>query len=173
MVFIHPDCIHFAVLSQYLDYCPHQVETLLDTIDGVSPVHSHFYLLASDLYRIQGKHAQFYRASLRYLGCTEVSELAKEEQVSIWMLRFVFELIFGFVLGQARILLILGCPPGGQHLQLWRALGTQGISFISIILSRREHFIIVSCQVLQSLKGSENEWLIDLLQTFNCGDMAK
>ena len=29
--------------------------------DGVSPVHSHFYLLSSDLYRIEGKHADFYR----------------------------------------------------------------------------------------------------------------
>lgn len=78
-----------------------QVENLLDTYDGVSPVHSHFYLLASDLHKIQGKHALFYRASLRskpfylspnyllryilhtitrYLGCTEVGSLAKEEQ---------------------------------------------------------------------------------------------
>ena len=44
---------------------PPQVENLLDTYDGVSPVHSHFYLLASDLHKIQGKHALFYRASLR------------------------------------------------------------------------------------------------------------
>merc|ERR1712037_954834 len=57
-----------------------EVENLLDTYDGVSPVHSHFYLLASDLHKIQGKHALFYRASLRYLGCTEVGSLAKEEQ---------------------------------------------------------------------------------------------
>ena len=70
------------------------MENLLDTCDGVSPVHSHFYLLASDLHKIQGKHALFYRASLRliyffhlysylqsrYLGCTEVGSLAKEEQ---------------------------------------------------------------------------------------------
>merc|ERR1719397_2385784 len=43
-----------------------EVENLLDTCDGVSPVHSHFYLLASasDLHKIQGKHALFYRASL-------------------------------------------------------------------------------------------------------------
>jgi hypothetical protein len=30
-----------------------EVESLLDHYDGVSPVHSHFYLLASDLYRLQ------------------------------------------------------------------------------------------------------------------------
>ena len=29
------------------------MENLLDTYDGVSPVHSHFYLLASDLHKIQ------------------------------------------------------------------------------------------------------------------------
>ena len=38
-----------------------EVEKMLDAIDGVSPVHSHFYLLSSDLYKIDGKHAEFYR----------------------------------------------------------------------------------------------------------------
>merc|ERR1711963_655974 len=59
-----------------------EVENLLDTNDGISPVHSHFYLLASDLHKIQGKHALYYRASLRYLGCTEVASLSKEEQAN-------------------------------------------------------------------------------------------
>jgi len=111
-----------------------EVETLLDTIDGVSPVHSHFYLLASDLYRIQGKHAQFYRASLRYLGCTEVSELAKEEQAK-----------HAFFLSLAAL------------------LGDNIFNFGELLAHK----------VLQSLKGGENEWLIDLLQAFNCGDVAK
>ncbi len=30
-----------------------------------------------------------------------------------------------------------------------------------------------SCKVLQALKGTENEWLIDLLFAFNSGDVAK
>jgi hypothetical protein len=32
-------------------------------VDGVSAVHSHYYLLASDLYRLEGKHADFYRSA--------------------------------------------------------------------------------------------------------------
>ena len=34
-------------------HLPVQVEALLDTVDGISVVHSHFYLLASDLYKVQ------------------------------------------------------------------------------------------------------------------------
>lgn len=43
-----------------------EVEKLLDETDGVTPVHGRYYLLCSDFYRIQAKHADFYRASLRY-----------------------------------------------------------------------------------------------------------
>lgn len=111
-----------------------EVETMLDAVDGVSPVHSHFYLLASDLYRIQGKHAQFYRASLRYLGCTEISELSKEEQAK-----------HAFFLSLAAL------------------LGDKIFNFGELLAH----------EVLQSLKGGENEWLIDLLQAFNCGDVTK
>ena len=41
-----------------------EAEMVLDEIDGVSPVHSQFYLLCSDLYRIEGKHREFYATSL-------------------------------------------------------------------------------------------------------------
>jgi len=57
-----------------------EVDTMLGEVEGVSEVHSHFYRLASDLYRIQGKHAEFYRASLRFLGCTPISNLSSAEQ---------------------------------------------------------------------------------------------
>jgi len=111
-----------------------EVEGLLDSVDGVSPVHSHFYLLASDLYRIQGKHAEFYRASLRYLGCTEVSELTQEEQAK-----------HAFFLSLAAL------------------LGDKVFDFGELLAHN----------VLQSLKGGENEWLIDLLFAFNSGDVTK
>merc|ERR1712126_627193 len=57
-----------------------EAEKVLDEIDGVSPVHSQFYLLCSDLYRIEGKHREFYATSLKYLGCTDLEDLSKEEQ---------------------------------------------------------------------------------------------
>lgn len=41
------------------------VEAMLDATDGVTSVHGRFYLLASRLYRIQGKHAEYYRTALR------------------------------------------------------------------------------------------------------------
>lgn len=42
------------------------VETMLDNADGITTVHGRFYLLASRLYRLQGKHAEYYRTALRY-----------------------------------------------------------------------------------------------------------
>ena len=43
-----------------------EVETMLDNADGITTVHGRFYLLASRLYRLQGKHAEYYRTALRY-----------------------------------------------------------------------------------------------------------
>ena len=43
-----------------------EIDQILSETDGISPVHGRYYLLCSDLHRIQGKHADFYRASLRY-----------------------------------------------------------------------------------------------------------
>lgn len=42
------------------------VEAMLDNADGITTVHGRFYLLASRLYRLQGKHAEYYRTALRY-----------------------------------------------------------------------------------------------------------
>jgi len=111
-----------------------EVEELLSEVDGVSPVHSHFYLLASDLYRIQGKHAEFYRSSLRFLGCTDVTELTKEEQAK-----------HAFFLALAAL------------------LGDKVFNFGELLAH----------PVLQALKGTDNEWLVDLLFAFNSGDVAK
>lgn len=43
-----------------------EVEVMLDNADSVTTVHGRFYLLASRLYRLQGKHAEYYRTALRY-----------------------------------------------------------------------------------------------------------
>jgi len=111
-----------------------EVETLLSEVDGVSPVHSPFYLLASDLYRIQGKHKDFYRSSLRFLGCTDVEEMSKEEKAK-----------HAFFLSLAAL------------------LGDKVFNFGELLAHK----------VLESLKGGENEWLIDILFAFNSGDVSK
>ncbi|XP_066991424.1 26S proteasome non-ATPase regulatory subunit 13 [Anabrus simplex] len=56
------------------------VEKILDEADGVTSVHGRYYLLASQYYRLQGKHADYYRTALRYLGCVELSDMTKDEQ---------------------------------------------------------------------------------------------
>ena len=71
-----PDLI-FPAICRSCSYESPNVLTLLIEVDGVSPVHSAFYLLASDLYRI---HKDFYRSSLRFLGCTDIGDMSKEEQ---------------------------------------------------------------------------------------------
>jgi len=111
-----------------------EAEKTLDEIDGVSPVHSQFYLLCSDLYRIQGKHREFYSTSLKYLGCTELDDLSKEEQAK-----------HAFFLSLAAL------------------LGEKVYNFGELLAHK----------VLESLRGTENAWLIDLLFVFNSGDVAK
>ncbi|XP_034186446.1 regulatory particle non-ATPase 9 isoform X2 [Osmia lignaria lignaria] len=56
------------------------VGTMLDNADGVTTVHGRYYLLASRLYRLQGKHAEYYRTALRYLGCIDLNSLSRQEQ---------------------------------------------------------------------------------------------
>jgi 26S proteasome regulatory subunit N9 len=111
-----------------------EVDKILSEFDGVSPVHSHYYLLASDLYRIEGKHADFYRSSLRFLGCTDYEELTVVEQA-----KHAFFLSLAALLGE-------------------------GVYNFGELLAHK---------ILGSLKGTENEWLTDLLFAFNSGNVAK
>merc|ERR1719495_2388951 len=111
-----------------------EVDKTLSEIDGVSPVHSQFYLLSSDLYRIEGKHADFYRSSLRFLGCTETDDMSKEEQA-----KHAFFLALAALLGE-------------------------GVYNFGELLAHK---------ILESLEGTENAWLTELLFAFNSGDVAK
>ncbi|XP_033325002.1 regulatory particle non-ATPase 9 [Megalopta genalis] len=109
------------------------VESMLESADGVTTVHGRFYLLASRLYRLQGKHAEYYRTALRYLGCIELNTLSRQEQEQ-----------HAFFLGLAALL-------------------GEGVYNLGELLAH---------PVLQSLKGTPNSWLVDLLQAFNAGDIA-
>ncbi|CAB3360789.1 Hypothetical predicted protein [Cloeon dipterum] len=59
------------------------VGKLLGDEDGVTPVHGRYYQLASDLYRLQSNYAEYYRASLRYLGCSDLSTITSEDKINI------------------------------------------------------------------------------------------
>ncbi|KAL1502084.1 hypothetical protein ABEB36_007282 [Hypothenemus hampei] len=111
-----------------------EVEATLDNADGVTPVHGRFYLLASQYYRIQGDHAQYYRTALRYLGCIDLDTLTEEIKMQ-----------HAFFLGLAALL-------------------GEGVYNLGELLAH---------PVLQSLKNTENGWLVDLLYAFNSGDINK
>ncbi|XP_014474049.1 PREDICTED: 26S proteasome non-ATPase regulatory subunit 13 [Dinoponera quadriceps] len=110
-----------------------EVEAMLDNADGITTVHGRFYLLASRLYRLQGKHAEYYRTALRYLGCIELNSLSRQEQEQ-----------HAFFLGLAALL-------------------GEGVYNLGELLAH---------PVLESLRGTSNSWLVDLLQAFNAGDIV-
>ncbi|XP_066593718.1 26S proteasome non-ATPase regulatory subunit 13 [Prorops nasuta] len=110
-----------------------EVETMLDNADGITTVHGRYYLLASRLYRLQGKHAEYYRTALRYLGCIDLNTLSNQEQEQ-----------HAFFLGLAALL-------------------GDGVYNLGELLAH---------PVLESLKGTPNSWLIDLLRAFNAGDIS-
>jgi len=62
-----------------LDEC----EQHLEDIEGVVQVHKEYYSLASEYYKREGDHANYYQASLRYLGVSELSERDPETNASI------------------------------------------------------------------------------------------
>merc|ERR1712141_611837 len=83
-------------------------------------------------FKVKGGHADYYRAALRFLGCSELSDLTLEEQQS-----------------------------HAFHLSLAALLG-KGIYNFGELLAH---------PVLQTLKGTPKEWLINLLVAFNAGDV--
>merc|ERR1712141_156388 len=109
-----------------------EIEGLLNDVEGVGRVHAAYYLLATEHYKLEGDHANYYRANLRFLGCTELSDLSKEDQQS-----------------------------HAFHLSLAALLG-KGIYNFGELLAH---------PVLQTLNGTPNEWLINLLVAFNSGDV--
>ncbi|KAL3318415.1 26S proteasome non-ATPase regulatory subunit 13 [Cichlidogyrus casuarinus] len=59
------------------------VEDLSDKIsqiDGVTTIHSRYYQLSAMYYQQLGKHADYYREGLKYLGCANLESLSLEER---------------------------------------------------------------------------------------------
>jgi 26S proteasome regulatory subunit N9 len=119
-----------------LDATKKIIEDLKDNLEeagNVTPVHGKYYMLAAQYYRLVGKHSEYYRCGLQFLGCS-IDTYPKDQ----WPQQ-------AFFLGLAALL-------------------GEGIYNIGELLSH---------PVLESLKGTENEWLVELLQAFNSGDIAK
>jgi len=111
-----------------------EVEVLLKEVEGVGFVHSKFYLMASDLHKKDANYAEYYRASLRFLGCTDLATLSQQDKVS-----------------QA------------YHLCLAALLGKDIFNFGELLAHK----------ILESLSGSEFQWVVDLMVAFNAGDVGK
>ncbi|MCL4122953.1 UNVERIFIED_CONTAM: hypothetical protein GTU68_019477 [Idotea baltica] len=111
-----------------------ETEKILDEIDGVTLVHGKFYYLLSELHCLTGNHAEYYRAALHFLGCSELSDLGEEDKRKR-----------AFFLGLAALL-------------------GEGIYNFGELLAH---------PILDSLKGSQGEWLMALLLAFNEGNIAK
>ncbi|XP_064089524.1 26S proteasome non-ATPase regulatory subunit 13-like [Macrobrachium nipponense] len=98
------------------------------------PLYLVFYLLASELYCRSGAHSDYYRAALRYLGCTDSEGLDNETRCKQ-----------AFYLGLAALL-------------------GEGIYNFGELLAH---------PILETLKGSSSEWLLELLLVFNQGNIRK
>ena len=57
-----------------------EAETIIDELPSVTNVHSRFYELSSLYYKLIGDFSQYYRHSLRYLGCTKLEDIPMESQ---------------------------------------------------------------------------------------------
>lgn len=57
-----------------------QAAPVIEAVDGVSPVHSAFYRVSASLSKSKGDFAAYYLDALRFLGCTDLASIPKEEQ---------------------------------------------------------------------------------------------
>lgn len=65
---------------------------MLNTLPGVTSVHSRFYDLSSKYYQTVGNHAAYYKDALRFLGCIEVKDLpgnSSPGEIPLSMLSFI------------------------------------------------------------------------------------
>ncbi|XP_078098496.1 26S proteasome non-ATPase regulatory subunit 13-like [Mustelus asterias] len=109
-----------------------EVDEMLQKLPGVTSVHGRFYDTSSSYYQVVGDHAAYYREALRYLGCTELTDLSMGSQQQR-----------AFTLGLAALL-------------------GEGIYNFGELLMH---------PILDSLRDTENQWLIDTLYAFNSGDV--
>eukprot|EP01147_Barroeca_monosierra_P007717 gene7717-614_t len=111
-----------------------EAESLMADFSGVTAVHSDFYRVNAEYFKKLPVFHEFYTNSLRFLGCTELSNMSVEEQVAR-----AFDLSLAAILGK-------------------------GIYNFGELLAH---------PILESLRSTDKEWLIDLLYAFNSGDLSK
>lgn len=59
-----------------------ETESLTESLEGVTEVHGRYYQLCSDYHQVMGNHKGYYQDALRFLGCTPLDKIPREEQAS-------------------------------------------------------------------------------------------
>ena len=67
-----------------------EAERVLETVDGVTPVHSSFYELSSNFHKTKCNYAEYYRDVLRYFGCTDITTISRLFIFTLCSFCFVF-----------------------------------------------------------------------------------
>lgn len=161
---------------------------MLNNLPGVTSVHGRFYDLSSKYYRIIGNHAAYYKDALRYLGCVDIKDLPGEQKhdekqpSGSWSTEL--NVVASHRDGEAGAGLHSGT--GGTlrrgRLQLWRAGGIFATVVIMVYVGQPSGgslstSAVVSLQlmhpVLESLRNTDKQWLIDTLYAFNGGNVEK
>jgi len=120
-----------------------QLKEEVDGFDFVGKVHEDFYQLSSDYYKLQGDHAQYYQATLRYLGCFDLKR---------------FEPAAAAAAGQEAVY-----QATALHLTLAALLGNNVFNFGELLAH----------PILRFLQSSEHTWLVELLTACNAGDVRR
>ena len=69
--FFQTKTLHVLFAQAVVEEC----RTLLESMDGVTSVHSRFYELSSNYHKLMGHHADYYKDALRFLGCTSLDNI--------------------------------------------------------------------------------------------------
>jgi 26S proteasome regulatory subunit N9 len=122
-----------------------------DELDHLTTVHSRYYDLASNYYRVMGNHSEYYQNALKYLG-----KLNFSTKIS---LKFIF---------------LLGCIDNSSIPVKEKAERAFNLGLAALLAENVYNFgEILQHPVLDALKDTREQWLIDLLQSFNIGDVEK
>ncbi|NXJ99103.1 PSD13 ATPase, partial [Corythaixoides concolor] len=135
-----------------------EVEEMLNNLPGVTSVHSRFYDLSSKYYQTIGNHASYYKDALRFLGCIDVKDLPVSEQQER-----------AFTLGLAGLL-----GEGVYNFgELVSRCGAAPLECRELILPEAcpAWFPQLMHPVLESLRSTDRQWLIDTLYAFNSGNV--
>uniref|UniRef100_A0A8I5R240 26S proteasome non-ATPase regulatory subunit 13 n=4 Tax=Simiiformes TaxID=314293 RepID=A0A8I5R240_PAPAN len=160
------------------------VEEMLNNLPGVTSVHSRFYDLSSKYYQTVGNHASYYKDALRFLGCVDIKDLPAETlgiRVAETLGIRVAETL-GIPVAETLVLKTAIPDPWGQIIkstQYFRRVSEQQERAFTLGLAGLlgEGVFNFGEQlmhpVLESLRNTDRQWLIDTLYAFNSGNVER